>query len=226
MNTKENRTKNIIITLIVTFLYFCLSYILSFAFGEAFLSKNNVISSISLILANIFILLMIILFFVPKLVNDAQTLTKDNLKLAYKNWIFGLIIMYVSNIIILLINKDIAANEATNRAILEQSPIYAILVMVVIAPIIEELIFRLSLKNIFNSKYLYCIFSGLIFGLLHLTSATSLIELLYIIPYGSLGFFFAKTLYDTDNIYATIMTHITHNALIIFILLYSSIMGI
>ena len=52
--------------------------------------------------------------------------------------------MYFSNIIILLINKDLATNEAFNRALIEKMPIYAILVMVIIAPITEELIFRLS----------------------------------------------------------------------------------
>lgn len=225
ISTKE-KLKNIGIALIILFLYLSLSYVLAFAFSEAFASKNNIVSSASLILGNLFILLMIMLFFVPKLVNDSNNLTKEHLKIAYKNWLIGLVIMYVSNIIILLINKDLATNEATNRAILEQTPIYAILVMVIIAPITEELIFRLSLKNIFKNKYIYCLFSGLIFGLMHLTTATSLTELLFIIPYGALGFFFAKTLYDTDNIYAPIMTHITHNAMIIFILLASNFVGI
>ena len=225
ISTKE-KLKTIGTALIILFLYLSLSYFLGFCFGEAFVSKNNLISTTSLILGNLFILLIIMLFFVPKLVNDSKSLTKEHLKIAYKNWLIGLVIMYISNIVILLINKDLATNEATNRAILQQTPIYAILVMVIVAPITEELIFRLSLKNIFKNKYIYCIFSGLIFGLMHLTTATSLMELLFIIPYGALGFFFAKTLYDTDNIYAPIMTHITHNAMIIFILILGNFVGI
>ena len=219
----KDKLKTTIRCLSVLFLYFSLSYILSYMFYEAFASTNNVIRTISLILSNLFILLIITLFFLPKLVNDANKLSKDNLKIAYKNWVLGIIIMYLSNFIILLINKDLAANEATNRAILQQAPIYAIIVMVIIAPITEELIFRLSLRNIFNNRTLYCLFSGLIFGILHLTSIK---EILFLIPYGSLGFFFAKTLYDTDNIYAPMITHITHNAIIIFMLILGSIVGI
>ena len=223
MKLNKECLKSIAVALIILFLYLGLSGVLTFAFKEAFISKNTFISSTSLTLGNLFILLIILLFFVPKLVNDSKNLTKDNLKTAYKNWLIGLVIMYVSNFFILLINNDLAANEATNRAILEQYPIFAILVMVVIAPITEELIFRLSIRNIFKNKYLYCIFSGLIFGLIHLTSFK---EILFVIPYGALGFFFAKTLYDTDNIYAPIMTHITHNAIIIFILIMGNFIGI
>ncbi|MBQ4583992.1 MAG: CPBP family intramembrane metalloprotease [Bacilli bacterium] len=219
----KEKSKNIGKFLIILFLYFALSYVLAFAFQEAFNSKNNLINQTSSILASLFILLVLALFHIPKIINDSRNLTKDNLKLAYKNWLIGLIIMYISNTFILLINKDLAANETANRAILEQAPIYAILVMIVIAPITEEIIFRLSLKKIFKSKYTYCFFSGLIFGLMHLTSIK---EILFIVPYGALGFFFAKTLYDTDNIFAPTITHITHNAMIIFILLASNFVGI
>lgn len=222
----QEKIKNIVKALVIFGLYLSLSYLLSYAFKEAFASKNAFINSTSLILANLFILLIIIAFYVPKLVKDSKSLTKADLKIAYKNWLIGLAIMYFSNIIILLINKDLATNEAFNRALIEKMPIYAILVMVIIAPITEELIFRLSLKDIVKNKYLYCLISGLIFGLMHLTTAKSLTEILFVIPYGALGFFFAKSLFETDNIYAPIMTHITHNALIIFFLISSNLIGI
>ena len=59
----------------------------------------------------------------------------------------------------------------------------------------------------------------LLFGGMHLLSASSLKELLFIIPYGSLGFFFAKAYYETDNIYTSIIMHIFHNSLSIFFIL-------
>lgn len=226
MTSEKNHLKSIILALVVLFIYLGSSYVLGYAFSEAFNSSNYIINTISLILGNLFILLVIMLFFGPKLVNDWYTLKKDDLKIAYKNWVFGLIIMYMSNFIILFFTKDLATNETANRAILDQAPIYAILAMVLIAPITEELVFRLSLKNIFKHKYVYCVVSGLLFGLMHLTTATTLLEFLFIIPYGSLGFFFAKTLYETDNIYSPIITHITHNALVIFIIILGSFVGI
>ena len=148
------------------------------------------------------------------------------MKVAYKNWTIGLAIMYISNISIMLISKDIATNESYNRSLLFSSPIYAITVMVFVAPILEEIIFRLSLKDIFKSKWIYALVSGLIFGLLHLTSATSPIELLFVIPYGALGFFFAKSVYETNNIWSSMLTHITHNAAVISIILLSHLLGV
>jgi len=38
-------------------------------------------------------------------------------------------------------------------------------------------------------------------------------EILFIIPYGSLGFFFAKAYYDTNNIYTSYLAHFFHNLL-------------
>ena len=61
--------------------------------------------------------------------------------------------MYVSNLIIVLINKDIASNESYNRDLLFKMPVYATFVMVIVAPFIEELIFRLSIKNIFKNLF-------------------------------------------------------------------------
>ena len=52
-------------------------------------------------------------------------------------------------------SKDIASNESYNRSVLYGTPIYAISVMVFVAPLIEELIFRLSLKDIVNNKWVY-----------------------------------------------------------------------
>ena len=206
-------------------LYIILSVYMEINFKICFDSTNALISNASLILSNVFILLVISLFFLPTIIDDFKKINKKDMSLAYKNWLKGLIIMYISNIIILIINKDIASNESYNRELLFDMPIYAISVMVFVAPIIEELIFRLSLKNIFKNKWVYATFSGLVFGLMHMTTASSLIELLYVIPYGALGFFFAKSVYETDNIWSSMLTHITHNAAIISILLLSNLLG-
>ena len=42
-------------------------------------------------------------------------------------------------------------------------------------------------------------------------SASSLIDVLFIIPYSSLGLAFAYTYYKTDNIFSTISMHLIHN---------------
>ncbi len=206
-------------------LYILLSIYMEVTFKICFNSSNLLVSNLSLILSNIFLLLVISLFFLPTIIEDFKKINKDALSLSYKNWLKGLVIMYISNIIIVLITKDIATNESYNRDLLFDMPIYAISVMVFVAPLIEELIFRLSIKDLFKNKWVYATVSGLIFGLMHLTTATSLLELLYVIPYGSLGFFFAKSVYETDNIWSSMITHMSHNGAIITLLLLTNAIG-
>ncbi len=220
------KIKKVSLAFLLFVVYVIISIFLEIMFKVCLNSTNLWISSFCQILENLFVLLVISIPFVPTLIDNFKNFKKDNLKNAYKNWFWGLLIMYISNIIIITITKGIASNESYNRDILFQSPIFAITVMVFIAPMIEELIFRLSLKDIFKNKWIYATVSGLIFGLMHMTTITRPIELLYTISYGSLGFFFAKSVYETDNIFSSIIAHMTHNGLIITILLLSKYLGV
>jgi len=88
------------------------------------------------------------------------------------------------------------------------------------APLTEELIFRKSIRDVIKNKWLYIIISGLIFGGLHVVSSIdSLIDLIYLIPYCSLGFVFASLYIKTNNIYSTIVAHSFHNTLALLLYL-------
>lgn len=136
------------------------------------------------------------------------------LAIAFKDWFAGFLIMIISNIIISSYIKGLGQNEEAVQSLIQATPIIAFFLTSFFAPITEEIIFRKSLQDVFNHKYIFMIMSGLIFGFLHVMSASNPWELLLIIPYGSLGFFFAKTLSDTDNIYPTIIMHAFHNAVL------------
>jgi len=146
------------------------------------------------------------------------------MNIAFKNWVIGLIIMFISNIIINMIIGNIASNEELNRSLLLSTPIYAVTAMVLIAPLTEEIVFRLAPRKAFTKKWPYLIYSALLFGGLHLLSSKSLIELLYIIPYGALGLVFAKSFYETDNIFSSITVHMIHNTIAV-IVAYISLLG-
>ena len=83
---------------------------------------------------------------------------------------------------------------------------------------IEEIIFRKCYKNAFSNKWLFIILSSLVFGSLHvITSMTSLMDLLFIIPYGSLGAAFAIMYQKTDTIYTSMLMHMLHNTILIIL---------
>lgn len=200
-------------------LYFVLQVIFGALFADVLNSSNEIISNASLMLIYALLVLIISLFFLPILIDNLHDFKKENIKIAFKNWGLGFLCMFISNLYLTYFIGNIASNEASNRELLMASPVFSIIMMVVLAPILEEIVFRLNLKKAFKNKYVFCLVSALLFGGMHLISATSLKELLYIIPYGSLGFFFAKAYYETDNIYTSIFAHMFHNGLSVLIIL-------
>ena len=144
-----------------------------------------------------------------------KNLYKD-LDIGIKYWLIGLLVMMISNIIIgLFIKQAQATNEQAVQQLITSASYLSIIAIGILGPIIEELVFRKSFREVFKSKYLYILMSGLIFASLHvLPSLNSVWNLFYLIPYSSLGFAFAATYYKTNNIYAPILVHMFHNTVL------------
>ena len=132
---------------------------------------------------------------------DFKKNIKNYTSISFKYWFIGYLIMIASNLIINTFFKGLGQNEETVQNIISNTPIIAFIMTTFMAPFIEEMIFRKSLQDTFRNKTLFMVISGLIFGYLHVMSSLNPLEYLLIIPYGSLGFMFAKTLNETDNIY-------------------------
>ena len=130
-----------------------------------------------------------------------------------KYWLLGLLIMASSSLLINFFSSEkMSNNEAGVRKMLEKVPIQAIILTSILAPFIEELIFRKSFKDALKEKWLFILTSGIVFGSLHvLGSITSLYNLLYLIPYSALGISFAYIYYKTDTIFTSISMHLIHN---------------
>ena len=135
-------------------------------------------------------------------------------EISFKNWLTGFLIMIVANIIINSLVKGLGQNESAVQTLIAKIPVIAFILTTIAAPFVEEMIFRKYLQKCVDSKLLYMILSGLIFGFIHTSIDSNILELLLIIPYGALGFMFAKTINETDNIYCTIMMHMFHNGLL------------
>lgn len=224
----KNDIKKIIISigkgLGIIGLYFIVQILLALLFKDCLQSKNELISSLSQMLLYFATLGIIALFFIPELISNLKTFKKEYIKVAFKNWGKGFLIMFISNIFITFYIGNIASNETINRELLGSSPITSIILMFICAPLLEETVFRLNIKKRINNKLAFCITSALLFGGLHLLSITNLKEILYIIPYGSLGYYFAKAYYETDNIYTSVIAHMFHNGLCILAILLGTVL--
>ncbi len=214
-----NITKDIIKQILVVFLYFFLNSTLAFIFYKDSLNNNFCNILISLITLVTFIFL-----FKKVIVPDFYKFKKDGLKnidITYYYYILGVMIMVLSNIIISFFYTSNPQNEIAVQETFLNLPYYSLINTIIIAPITEELMCRTVLKNTFQKPIYYIILSGFLFGLLHVIFNIdySLLELLYIIPYGFLGSMLALIYHKTNNIWTNITFHSFHNSVCVISLL-------
>lgn len=166
--------------------------------------------------------LVIILIYYKDLVNELKKFIqniKKNFDTGLKCWFLGLIIMYISNIILLLVFRSGGANnENAVQEMIKLCPIAMGFYTCLVAPFVEEIVFRKTLKDFIKNKWLFVIASFLFFGGAHVISmASNIVDLLYLVPYGALGATFALAYYKTDTVYTSITFHIIHNSLLFFL---------
>lgn len=220
------RIKNIIKAVIIFTLSITYTYLMSALFKSLFniniANMNEIIKVLFSSLFNIIFIFLLILIYHKDLKNDLNDFKenyKSYLSFGLKIWIISVILMIIGNKIIYQYFPYEAANETIAQAYTYKFPIYMIFSSIIYAPFTEELIYRKSIRDIFNNelieKILYILISGLIFGYVHTTAGTDELEILYIIPYGIVGSAFAYIYTKTKNIYTTIALHATHNLIVI-----------
>lgn len=152
---------------------------------------------------------------------------KKNIPIMLKYYVLGIIIMIFSNLIISMIIGNVSSNESAVRESLFSFPIYTMLSIMIVAPLSEELVFRKSISPIIKNKWIYAIVCGLLFGGAHLLAGEfALINLLYLVPYGSLGFVFALMNRETKTTFSSITMHCIHNTATGILLLITYSMGV
>lgn len=179
-------------------------------------------------LINLSLMIMLFIFYsksIKENLKDLKLNFKSYIKNNFKYYVIGLLIMIISNIIISFFVEGNSTNETLIREYINIMPIYMIFSSCIYAPFTEEMVFRKSLRNCFNNKVLYILLSGLIFGSMHLLSASSLVELVFLIPYSSLGCVFAYMYYKTNNIFVPMTFHMLHNTIIVINYLLMFIIG-
>lgn len=216
----KKELKDFLIGLSVLLLYLFSSFI-SLLILSIFNVNTNNFSNIQKIIYNLsyeLILILIIIFiYRKKIINDIKMFKKSNF-IYIKYWIIALILMLISNIIInMFTNIDTSSNQEIIVNTFKKAPIYTAILACLFAPILEELVFRLSFRKMFKTDIIFIILSGLFFGFMHVSNPSSLLELVYIIPYSIPGFIFAYTLTKSNNILVPIGLHFLHNTLMILL---------
>ncbi|MDD3341814.1 MAG: CPBP family intramembrane metalloprotease [Bacilli bacterium] len=219
----KNYIKNASLGILAILLYFVLSSLESVPFALFGVNMDTLPTLVKVLYSILFetvLMLLIVIVLKDKLRKDFQDLKKNHQKYfsaCIKYWLISVGVMMISNLFIQTIaGGGVAGNEEAIRSIFKVSPFYMFFSAVIFAPVVEELIFRQSIRNIFKTDWLFILVSGLLFGSLHVASNfTGPMDLLYIIPYSAPGFAFAYMLKKYDNIFVSMGFHFMHNGILI-----------
>ena len=219
---KEDRLNIVLRAIGVILLYFVVSYLcvlLPLVFRINYYNLSNTAKTIYLIIYDVLTAILMIYIYKKEFIIGFKDYIKNiNKYLDYIwTWILSLIAMIISDIIIVNFTvNEVATNQQAAIEELHMFPAYLIISACITAPIIEEIVFRLSIRKIINNKTLFIIVSGFVFGLLHVIfSYTNITDFLYIIPYSIPGFAFAYILAKEDNICISISLHMLHNTIML-----------
>lgn len=223
-DTLKEKTVYILKGIIVMLLFFNSNYIKLF-FATILNIKIKNISNLNYliltILSDIVLSFIFYLIYRKELKKDFNTF-KNNFNKCFdsglKYWLIGLSIMVIANILIAMFTPlSNSTNEKSVQSLIPTSPALMFIAAGIFAPIIEEITFRKTFQTIFKNKWTFAIISFLVFGYIHVMNSNNPLELLYIVPYGSLGLVFALTDYETNTVFTSIMMHMIHNSMLIIL---------
>jgi membrane protease YdiL (CAAX protease family) len=229
-----NKIKDLLIGLFKSlyglFIYLGIQLLWEFLFYNNNLANNHFKYSIYLISCELAMTIGLVLLNRKRLKKDFIDFNKNHQKYlqeSFKIYLVCLLLMLISNgIINYFILNNIAANEAVDRNVLTNYPMYSIFGMIIFGPFVEELTFRCAFKDHLKNKYLYYIITIILFAGAHLLAGISnLTELIYFIPYGIMAFAFADIYYKTDNIFSSTIIHTFHNTFSIIVILIGIMFG-
>ena len=125
---------------------------------------------------------------------------------------------FVTNLIYSFSNIN-STNEVIVESLIIKKPLISFFITGLFAPFYEEVLFRLNFRDVFNKKWTFIIVTGILFGSTHLLNASSINEIIFLIPYSIMGISLSYIYYDSDNIYTSIVIHSINNIFILLLLL-------
>ena len=221
--------------LLVVFSYFLLGNLLSSLFyvllEKGIIPDKHYIRVILNFLIYLILAIFYIIIYHKQIITEWKTFQKkpkETIHYGFNYWLRGLFIMLISNfILVFFLKMGVSTNEQTNVDMIKDSMFVQTILIVLVAPIIEEIVFRMSFKKMTNNHHIYALITGLLFGFVHIiTSLNNALGILFLIPYSALGIAFGYLYKKTDTIFASLFMHMFHNAVTIAIIILAIVTGV
>ncbi len=217
-NSKKEIVLGVVAILAYVLLYVVLRKCLASLFPTAF--ENETLSIIVDLIIDIVVLGIILLIYHEELLNGIKAFKADFAhyrRFVRRTFILTLVVTMIANVVRLVITSHTASEN--QFSLLDLPMWYLAFAAVIWAPIVEECVFRGSLRRIIPNKYLFIIISGLIFGVLHAISESTLFDVVITsIPYCIMGWAFALVYAKSNNIIVNICLHALNNFLAVVLM--------
>lgn len=211
----NNKKKKILINILVICLYFIWPYFLNSITNLFNLSE---IPYLYVSFGVNFIFLFIIIYVYKDILRKYYSNLKRNFKSIFigslKVFLFGLVSYILLNSLLDILNIPVLSNQNSMIVMFEKIPVMFVLNTLFYYPIIEELIFKMSLKEVLKDKWCFVIITGLLNAFFQIVfSMTVWTDLLYLLPYtiffGSLSYIY----YKNDDVLLPFFLRICYNVI-------------
>ena len=184
-------------------------------YGEKSLEMINSMTGIISFASLAIIAAIFIVIYYKKIINDARRLTKKDIIIVLISSIIWVILNFIISNLMHYLKVDMNNQDAVNMA-LGSSKLFTIITAIIIAPIVEEIVFRYSLSTIIKNNIMFVIISSIIFASLH---AFNIAIILYI----AMGLVFSIIYIKTNkNVVASMIVHLINNLIAIISMLLIS----
>ena len=229
----KDNVKNIFKLIISFVLFFNLSLVIAYIFKLVGINYND-FNYFDYACLNTFIeliMFVVVLLFYKKYLKKDLVLfklnKKDYIKKIISYFLIFLIVKYgvalFSSLLLVMLGSDLVTseNQETVVTLAKTLPFMMMISTSLLAPFVEEGIFRLGIKKVINNKYLFILVSGLIFGFMHIfpTELPLYVALIESLNYVTMGLLLAYIYNETDNIYVVVIIHALNNLLSMLMIL-------
>ena len=229
----KDNVKNIFKLIISFVLFFNLSLVIAYIFKLVGINYSD-FNYIDYACLNTFIeliMFVVVLLFYKKYLKKDLVLfklnKKDYIKKIISYFLIFLVVKYgvalFSSLLLVMLGSDLVTSENQESVVTlaKTLPFMMMISTSLLAPFVEEGIFRLGIKKVINNKYLFILVSGLIFGFMHIfpTELPIYVALIESLNYVTMGLLLAYIYNETDNIYVVVIIHALNNLLSMLMIL-------
>ena len=229
----KDNVKNIFKLIISFVLFFNISLVITYIFKLVGINYSD-FNYIDYACLNTFIeliMFVVVLLFYKKYLKKDLVLfklnKKDYIKKIISYFLIFLVVKYgvalFSSLLLVMLGSDLVTseNQETVVTLAKTLPFMMMISTSLLAPFVEEGIFRLGIRKVINNKYLFILVSGLIFGFMHIfpTELPIYVALIESLNYVTMGLLLAYIYNETDNIYVVVIIHALNNLLSMLMIL-------